>query len=99
MNRRPVRLTRVAERDLEQAAGWYRREAPAVSPRFRRAVRELQRNIGERPMAYPVVRRGLRRAVMARFPYSLFFQVHDEGVLVVAVVHHARHPRHWPNNP
>ena len=92
---RQVRLTKAAERDLEQAAGWYHQEAPHVSPRFRLALREAQVRIGETPLAYPVIRRDLRRAVVHEFPYSIYFRLQKETILVVAITHHARHPRSW----
>ena len=29
------------------------------------------------------------------FPYSLFYEIHDELLVVVAVMHASRHPESW----
>jgi len=92
---RPVRLTAAAERDLASAAEWYRQEAPHIIPRFRQAIREARMRIGESPLACPVVYRELRRVVVHRFPYSMFYRLQGESVVVVAIVHQARDPRVW----
>lgn len=93
--RHPLRLAAAAEEDLRGAADWYRRQAAGLDLRFRDAVREALGRITERPALYPKVHRELRRALVHRFPYSIFYRVTDETVLVVAIVHQARDPAIW----
>ncbi len=94
MSRR-VRLTAAAEHDLEDAAQWYRQEAPHVASSFRIAVREALLRIGDNPLLCAVVHRDLRRAIVHRFPYSILYRMQGEDALVVAIVHQARDPRVW----
>jgi hypothetical protein len=37
----------------------------------------------------------LERVVMRRFPYSIFYLVEGDAVIVLAVEHQARDPEHW----
>ena len=37
----------------------------------------------------------IRRAIVHRFPYGIFFVTHSEFINVIAVMHHARDPKHW----
>lgn len=90
-----VRLTRAAVEDLREASDWYQREAPHVASTFRRAVREAHERIGNNPWQYPDVYRGVRRALIHRFPYGVFFRLQEERVQVIAIVHQARDPGVW----
>jgi toxin ParE1/3/4 len=44
---------------------------------------------------FPTVFRNVRRALLRRFPYSLFFVVEDETLIVIACFHASRDPAHW----
>lgn len=45
--------------------------------------------------AYPEVIPGIRRCVLARFPYGLFHRVRAIRIEVLAVFHHRRNPNVW----
>jgi plasmid stabilization system protein ParE len=51
--------------------------------------------VAEQPLTYPVVHRNTRRVLMTRFPFGVYFRVEQSQIVVVAVVHGSRHPRHW----
>jgi plasmid stabilization system protein ParE len=41
------------------------------------------------------MRAGLRRILLRRFPYAVYFAVEGEVVTVVTVLHVSRHPGGW----
>ena len=84
-----------AERDLVEAASWYEDERRGLGERFLREVRLSLGIIGELPRAYAILRRTkrLRRCRVVGFPYSIYFWIEGGMVVVVAVLHGARHPR------
>jgi plasmid stabilization system protein ParE len=38
----------------------------------------------------------VRRAMVSRFPYAVFYRVEAKQVVVLTVLHTARDPRLWP---
>jgi plasmid stabilization system protein ParE len=62
---------------------------------FRDEIRAAFRRIAATPTLYPIVHQQVRRAVVHRFPYSVLYKTTKEAILVVAIVHQARHPRVW----
>ena len=38
----------------------------------------------------------VRRALVSRFPYGIFYRVESKRVVVLAVLHTARDPKVWP---
>lgn len=80
---------------LTAAAGWYEHEEPGLGRRFLTALDRLVVQIRQEPLRYPLIYRGTRRALVPGFPYAVFFRVHDEAIVVVAVLHMKRDPDNW----
>ena len=47
------------------------------------------------PLQFPEVERGIRRAVIRRFPYAAYFIVDPERIAVIAIFHHRPDPARW----
>jgi plasmid stabilization system protein ParE len=90
-----LRFAEEAEADIEAAARWYSENGGEVALRFRAAVRAELSRIEAAPSRYPMVYQDVRRAVLHKFPYSLYFVVHADGITITACTHHRRHPRRW----
>jgi plasmid stabilization system protein ParE len=90
-----IRLRPEAEQDLAEAAAWYEQQRPGLGQEFLDEALAALSTISEMPFIYAVVHRATRRALMHRFPFGVFYQVDDAGVVVVAVMHGSRHPRRW----
>lgn len=84
-----------AESDVFQAFCWYEEKMPGLGARFRLSLDAALSAIQVRPEAYPIVHKQVRRALLRRFPYGVFFLVIGEDILVLAVSHASRDPRHW----
>lgn len=91
----PVQLTAAAQSDLSRAREWYLDEAPHMCDAFEWEIAVFLDRIGERPKMYQAVEASTRRAVMDRFPFSVYYQVLPRWVEVIAVLHQARDPRVW----
>ena len=48
---------------------------------------------------YPIVHGRVRRHLLRRFPYGLFYVQYPTEVVILAVVHGRRHPRARPSDP
>ncbi len=88
-------LTQAARAELIEAQTWYEREAAGLGRRFRQAIATLMERMANNPRQFPVVFKNVRRALLRRFPYSLFFVVEDEGLMVIACFHASRRPTRW----
>jgi plasmid stabilization system protein ParE len=91
----PVIFTPAARAELIEAQDWYEREATGLGRRFRQAIDALIERTSSNPRQFPVVYKNVRRALLRRFPYSLFFVLEDDALLVIACFHASRDPSHW----
>ncbi len=60
---------------------------------------ELQlKRLEQAPLLYAEVIPKIRRTLLPRFPYGLFYVVQGDLVHVLAVLHNSRNPSRWPKN-
>lgn len=90
-----LRLTPEAELDLDDARAWYHAQSPRLARAFLAAISTAIVSIRRHPEAYQLVDPTTRRALLRRFPYSIFFEVGRTEIVVYAVFHGARDPQSW----
>src|SRR4051794_15139897 len=81
-----------AEVDMIEAALWYEGERVGLGQAFEKEFHRLAIRIQESPAQFPEVESGIRRGLLAQFPYGVFFIVEDDAVVVIAVLHLHRDP-------
>ena len=47
------------------------------------------------PELWSVARDNLRIYTMARFPFAVYYRLHDDELRILVVKHHKRHPDYW----
>src|SRR5438132_13376807 len=82
-----------AEQDLRDAHAWYRKIAPVLGEQFISAVDQAITSASDNPLAFQALHRSLRRVLLRRFPYALFFAAEESRIVVLGVLHQARNPR------
>jgi plasmid stabilization system protein ParE len=93
--RLPVVLSIEAEADLDQAAQWYEQRSARLGADLVTKVHDILVRIGDNPELYPKVHHDIRRALVRRFPYGVFYRVSVSGVEVVGIFHDRRDPSTW----
>ena len=86
---------RAATADLVEAYRWYEAEAPGLGDELLTAVGDVVASAAAAPELYPVVRGDVRRALVGRFPYGVFYRAPRGRVVVIAVLHLRRDPARW----
>lgn len=93
MTRAPV-FRPQAEDEALNVQRWYDARRIGLGDEFGAEVDAAVARIVESPLAFPRVRGETRRAVLARFPYALYFRVTDKHIVVLAV-HGRQDPARW----
>jgi toxin ParE1/3/4 len=84
-----VRFHREAEAELTEAQAWYRSRSEVAAQAFALEIDHAIKSIAETPERSPTGRRGERRFVLSRFPYTVLYRVRADHVFVTAVAHQA----------
>ncbi len=84
-----------AKRDLRQAARWYEKRLSGLGREFVSEVETVVERIEENPLLYQPVHCDVRRAVVQRFPYGVFYRIDQQDIIVFAIVHLNRDVSAW----
>ena len=90
-----IRLTPEAEADLTEAREWYSHQRADLDLEFMQCVDKALALVVTSPNSFPVVYRTLRRAILRRFPFAIFYEVTVDEIQVTAVFHSRRNPELW----
>jgi len=82
-----------AEADVLDAFRWYNDQVPGLGQEFLVELDDAFESIRANPEASRKIHREFRRALTRRFPYSVYYVVRGERIVVFAVLHAARDPR------
>jgi plasmid stabilization system protein ParE len=58
-------------------------------------VDETVARIVKNPRVFPVVLNDIRRAIVKRFPYAIYYEIRENELLVLAIFHSKRDPQQW----
>ena len=85
-----------AEAEVQQAFDWYEEQSEGLGLEFLRAIEACLSGVTRNPFAYTVAKGlNVRRALVRRFPYALFYLVDDDAIVVIAVFNIKRQPIDW----
>src|SRR5438093_2943716 len=90
-----LRFHPAAELDVLAATLWYDEQRAGLGSEFLEHLTSLLERIAEAPLQFPVIEGLIRRALLRRFPFGVYFVTIDEAVTVLAVLHLHRHPDTW----
>lgn len=86
-----------AEEEMTEASVFYEAATSGLGTGFLDEVQRVIAILREHPELGQGVGRGLRRALLHRFPFSLIYSVEADVILIVAVAHQRRRPDYWRN--
>lgn len=94
MDRR-VRYHPLFDCDVREAARWYDRRSAGLGDAFVELVRQRAADVISDPERFAKSSTGCRYVRLPRFPYVLLFDVLDDELLMLGVLHTARSMEKW----
>ncbi|MGH9867005.1 MAG: type II toxin-antitoxin system RelE/ParE family toxin [Candidatus Polarisedimenticolia bacterium] len=90
-----VRLTPAAEADVADILSWYRERGHDLPEKFLASLGVCLDAVARTPSAFARVHDDIRRALLRRFPYCVFYIISGQEVVVLACFHGHRDPASW----
>lgn len=95
MTRLPLSVNPQAEEEAREAAQWYEVRSQGLGAVFLEIVEQRLAGVQENPYRFPVVHGDIRKALVKRFPYGIFFRIRPHRLRVLAIMHLSRNPERW----
>ncbi len=90
-----IRFLEPALAEFEDAVAYYESQSPELGLQFVREVRSAIERIVQYPEAWSPLSLRTRRCQTHMFPYGIIYQVRDDVLIVVAIMHLHREPKSW----
>ena len=90
-----VRYHAAAEGEIQEAVDFYDAHRDRLGSGFPKEVRSTVRRLREYPRLGSAVEGEVRRFVLRRFPYSIYYEVRSRELYVLSVAHHSRESSFW----
>lgn len=95
----PISFRQRVGKDLAAARQWYESQGgDELGEKFLSAAAAVFGQIQVQPQAFQLVREEVRRAIVHRFPYFVFYLFEHDQIVVLAVLHTSRNPALWPRS-
>jgi plasmid stabilization system protein ParE len=91
----PVVLRDEALAEFDEAFDYYEGQQAGLGADFAARVQRVFDRIAANPLMHSVVFADIRKAVVTRFPYCVYYRAHSTRVEVIAVFHISRDPSIW----
>ena len=84
-----------ANAELVAAKAWYEQQRHGLGDEFARSLESAINRIARNPFAAPAVFQNVRRVLLKRFPYSVFYTVDGNNLLILSSLHTRRAAVDW----
>ena len=81
-----VRIRPEAELDLQEAYSYFEQYRVGLGAEFMECVSNALAKISSNHEHYPFIYKSIRRILIRRFPFAVFYKVIDETIIVFAVL-------------
>lgn len=90
-----IEISKLAYNEIEESKEYYNIQKDGLGFDFKGDVFTAVNNIATYPNLYPIMSNNIRRCLLHRFPFSIFYTQKQNTVLILSVAHQHRKPRHW----
>lgn len=87
-----LRFLPEVENDILAGYAWYEEKSPGLGEEFLRMFYTSAHDIINYPLGYPKVCGEIRRRLLRRFPYAMYYRVEDNIIVILGFFHCARNP-------
>ena len=86
------------EFEVKEILDWYKEKSASAAINFMSQLKQVEKNLLKNPFSYRLVSGyGIRRIVIKKFPYKVYFSVDNRIIYILAVVHFSRSNRYVRN--
>ena len=95
MSNKPIVIQADAEADIKDAYQWYESQRKGLGESFLLCIEEALSRVTRAPQIYAIVYKDIRRSLIHRFPFGIFYIEGENNIIVLAVLHARRNPQTW----
>ena len=88
-------LSDEAEKDFDSSYEYYACDNKIVADNFFKQLNNSLETISQNPLGFQKTYKNVRRYVMRKFPFVIYYQISNIEIRVIAIFHTSRNPKIW----
>ncbi len=88
-------IRKEAEADIAEAYQYYESCREGLGADFISCIDEAISRVQNNPKQFRIVLDTVRRALVRKFLYGIYYTIRENEIIVLAVIHARRNPKHW----
>jgi hypothetical protein len=86
-----------AKHEMKSAAIYYEQQSQQLGKDFLLEIKLAIQKIQTSPTRWQKITGKVRRYLIRRFPYCIYYSIEPKEILIIAVAHLKRKPNYWKN--
>jgi len=91
----PLVFHPAVQAEVDDTYQWYEQQRTGLGNEFLEALEAVYGRLQATPQMHRILQRDIRRALLRRFPFAVYYRFHGDRVEVIAVQHQRRDPKAW----
>ena len=87
-------ISKKAQIEIELSVDYYNLQKKDLGNIFKNNIMYFILNIKEFPNLYPNVDKDIKRCLLHKFPYSIFYTIRDDKIIILSVAHQHKKPKY-----
>ena len=88
-------ITEIAEIDILIGKDWYNSQKNTLGDEFISEMESKIKVIQSNPYLFSFIKKDIRKALLKRFPFGIYYFVEGDVINIFAVIHFSRNPKIW----
>lgn len=84
-----------AEIDIKETVSYYKERTEGLEKEFVKLIDTSCHDIKNNPETFPIVKYDIRKYVVAKFEFCIYFIDRKDALYIIAVFHDKRDPKEW----
>jgi plasmid stabilization system protein ParE len=90
-----IEYDKSVETEVREILDWYKEKSASLALNFLYQLKIAEKNLLLNPFAFRVVSiHGIRRIVLKKFPYKVYFRENNDIIFILAIIHQSRSNRY-----
>jgi plasmid stabilization system protein ParE len=90
-----IKLLSVAEQEFVEAVDYYNDQCQGLGYEFAAEINSTMERIVSFPQAWTQISSRTRRCLTNKFPFGVIYQVRNDTILIIGIMHMKRDPIRW----
>ncbi len=90
-----VKFNELAVREMNDAIAYYELQYSGLGAAFKVEIKKAISRIIKYPKAWPTVDEDIRKYILHKYPYNIYYSLEKDHLYIIAIAHQHRKPTYW----